>query len=88
VVRGQELLTLVVYDVENDRTRLRVMNTCKDYGLEHIQYSAFWGLLDGPRRTELFVRLADTLGGERGKILLVPICEKDVQARRVVMNES
>ena len=40
-MRGQEVLTFVIYDVEDDRVRTRVSNTCKDYGLERIQYSAF-----------------------------------------------
>ena len=87
VVRGQELLTFVIYDIEDDRVRTRIANACKDYGLEHIQYSAFSGPLDGSRRAELFARLADTLGKDVGKILLLSVCEKDVQARREILNE-
>jgi CRISPR-associated protein Cas2 len=87
VVRGQELHTFVVYDVPDDRTRLRVANVCRDYGLDHIQYSVFSGRLDSTRRGELFSRLSDTLGAEPGHILLIPVCEKDVQAQRRVLNE-
>lgn len=87
-MRGQELLTFVVYDVQDDRIRLRVANVCKDYGLDHIQYSAFCGSLDSSRRADLFARLSDTLGSEIGKILVVPVCEKDVQMRRMVVNEE
>lgn len=86
-MRGQELLTLVIYDIENDLVRTRVANTCKDYGLQRIQYSAFTGSLDVTRRSELFTRLADTLGRDVGRILMVPMCEKDAQARREVVNE-
>jgi len=86
-VRGQEVLTFVVYDVVDDRVRGRVANTCKDYGLERIQYSAFCGLLDATRRSELTARLIDTLGTETGKILVLPVCEKDVRAKREVVNE-
>jgi hypothetical protein len=50
VVRGQELLTFVVYDIVDDGVRGRVANACKDYGLERIQYSAFCGALDSTRR--------------------------------------
>lgn len=87
-MRGQELLTFVVYDIQDDRIRLRVANVCKDYGLSHIQYSAFCGPLDGTRRADLFARLSDTLGSEVGKIIVVPVCEKDVQMRRMVVNEE
>ena len=86
-MRGQELLTYVVYDVEDDRVRVHVANTCKDYGLERIQYSTFSGSLDVTRRAELFTRLADTLGDDAGRILMLPLCEKDAQARREIINE-
>ncbi len=87
MVTAQELLTFVVYDIQDDRIRLRVANVCKDYGLTHIQYSAFCGPLDGNRRGELFAKLSDTLGSAIGKILVVPVCQKDVQLRRMVVNE-
>jgi CRISPR-associated protein Cas2 len=87
VVRGQELLTLLIYDVEDDAVRTRVANICKDYGLERVQYSAFWGLLDATRRGELFSRLTGTLGDDVGRILMMPVCEKDAQARRELVNE-
>lgn len=86
-MRGQELLTFVVYDIEDDRVRGRVANACKDYGLERIQYSAFCGPLDASRRGELTARLADTLGTDVGKILVLPVCEKDARAQREFVNE-
>ena len=86
-MRGQELLTFVVYDIEDDRVRVRIANACKDYGLQRIQYSAFCGLLDGSRRSELFTRLADTLGQDVGRLLVLPVCEKDVRAKREIVNE-
>ena len=87
-MRGQELVTLVIYDIEADRVRGRVANACKDYGLERIQYSAFCGSLDATHRGELAARLGDTLGRDVGKILLLPVCEKDARAKREFINES
>jgi CRISPR-associated protein Cas2 len=86
VVRGQELLTFVIYDVVDDLVRGRVANACKDYGLERIQYSAFSGSLDATRRAELATRLVDTLGKEIGKILVLPVCERDARAKRELVN--
>jgi CRISPR-associated protein Cas2 len=87
VVRGQQLLTFVVYDIEDDRVRGRIANACEDYGLERIQYSAFCGSLDASRRSELAARLGDTLGEAVGKILVLPVCEKDAGAKRELVNE-
>lgn len=86
-MRGQKLLTFVIYDIEDDRVRGRVANACKDYGLERVQYSAFRGSLDASRRGELSARLADTLGHDVGKILVIPVCEKDAGAQRQFVNE-
>jgi CRISPR-associated protein Cas2 len=84
-MRGQELLTFIVYDISDDRIRLRIADVCKDYGLDHIQYSVFSGPLDSTRRNEMFARLDDTLGVHEGKVLMLQMCEKDVAARREIV---
>ena len=85
-MRGQQVLTFVVYDIEDDRVRGQVANACKDYGLTRFQYSAFCGTLDASRRAELAARLGDTLGQDMGRILLLPVCEKDAAAKREFVN--
>lgn len=52
-----ELSTLVIYDIEDDRSRLRVAEACKDAGLERIQYSCFRGSLSRNMREELLEKL-------------------------------
>jgi CRISPR-associated protein Cas2 len=84
-MRGQELLTFIVYDIVSDRIRLRIADVCKDYGLDHIQYSVFSGPLDSTRRKEMFARLDHTLGNNDGKILMLQMCEKDVAAKREIV---
>ncbi len=84
-MRGQEVLTFIVYDITDDRIRLKVAGVCKDYGLDHIQYSVFSGPLDATRRAEMFARLDHTLGNNEGKILMLQVCEKDVAARREII---
>jgi CRISPR-associated protein Cas2 len=80
-MRGQELLTFIIYDIVSDRIRLRIADVCKDYGLDHIQYSVFSGPLDATRRKEMFARLDHTLGNNDGRILMLQVCEKDVAAK-------
>jgi len=74
----EELRTLVIYDIVEDRVRTKIADTCFDYGLTRIQYSAFAGLLNRNKREELFLRLRDRLGTDYGKILIQPVCGKDV----------
>jgi CRISPR-associated protein Cas2 len=84
----EELSTYVLYDIPDDSIRTKIAEVCKDYGLERIQYSAFLGLLTRNRREELFLRLEAVLGRHPGKILVQPVCEKDIAAGLQVFNED
>jgi CRISPR-associated protein Cas2 len=80
--------TMVIYDIPDDRARTRISEACLDYGLERVQYSAFSGKLTRNKREELFLRLKTILQEKPGKILVQPVCEKDLKAARVVRNEA
>jgi len=75
-----ELRTLVMYDIEDDRIRYRVSETCLDFGLERIQFSVFRGKLNRNKREELLMKLTEALGEEPGKILIQPMCEDDFKS--------
>lgn len=77
-----ESTTLVIYDCENDRVRLRVSETCLDYGLTRIQFSAFMGRLSRTMREELFLKLCAQLDGSPARILMQPVCEGDERTRK------
>jgi len=77
--------TLVIYDIVDDKIRGKVFEACKDYGLTHIQYSAFFGDLNHNRRDELKQRLARILGRNTGEIVICPVCDKDM---RLLVNIS
>jgi CRISPR-associated protein Cas2 len=74
--------TLVIYDVQDDRIRTKVFEACKDYGLQHIQYSAFLGELNHNRREELWERLKRTLIRHTARVFMVPLCDKDLRLAR------
>src|SRR5262249_29943392 len=80
------MLTLVIYDIENDRARHRVSEACKDYGLHRVQKSAFRGELNTNRREMLYQRLTETLGRRAGSIHIYVVCDRD--AREVVEIEQ
>lgn len=73
--------TLLIYDIPDDRKRAKIADTCLDYGLDRVQYSAFSGNLSRNYQQELFLRLKRILGKKPGKLLLIPVCEKDWQIR-------
>jgi CRISPR-associated protein Cas2 len=73
--------TLVVYDISDDSTRLKVSEKCKDFGLSRIQKSAFLGYLDSSQRKELASSLSRILGDGEGNIQLFVICNPDLTLR-------
>ena len=84
----EELRTLVLYDIVEDKTRARIAEACLDFGLARVQYSAFAGKLNRNKREELFLRLCATLGDEAGKILVQPVCDRDVGDVLIHENET
>lgn len=78
-----ENTTLVIYDCQNDRIRTRASETCLDYGLTRIQFSAFLGKLPRSMREELFLKLCDLLDDSPARILVQPICESDIANQKL-----
>lgn len=70
---------MLIYDVDDDRLRTRVADICLDYGLERIQFSAFFGKLNRNRRQELALRLAGEVDQASARIRIYPICEDDLK---------
>jgi CRISPR-associated protein Cas2 len=70
---------VLIYDIENDRLRTRVAGICLDYGLERIQFSAFFGKLNRNRRQELALKVQNEIGDESGRVRIIPVCEQDLK---------
>lgn len=69
---------IVVYDIEDDQIRNKISDYCLDKGLERIQYSCFLGEMTRALAKDLAVKCKRKLGGNPGKIRLVPVCDKDL----------
>jgi len=80
--------TLVIFDIPDDKTRNKIGNACKDYGLIRIQYSAFLGDINYNRRGELYQRLQRTIGKYEGDIQIYPLCEKDLRLKLEIINRK
>lgn len=78
-----ETTTLVIYDCEKDKVRTKISETCLDYGLERIQFSAFIGRLSRSMREELFLKMCKHLDDSPARILVQPICDQDIEARKL-----
>jgi CRISPR-associated protein Cas2 len=77
---------LIIYDIPDDRVRVKVADTCLDYGLDRLQYSAFHGDISRNLQGELFKKAKKLLGRRPGNIQLISICETDWDQRLVAVN--
>lgn len=72
---------IVLYDISNDRIRNKVADACEDYGLDRIQFSAFYGRLNRTHQRELMTRIQMLLRDESGRVQLIPIAADDWEKR-------
>lgn len=79
------LHVLLIYDISHDRTRTRIASACEDYGLDRIQFSAFYGRLSLNHQEELMLRLQRLLGDLPGRIQLFPIGARDWERRQEII---
>lgn len=69
---------LLIYDITDDRARTKVSDLCLDYGLQRIQYSAFWGDLPRTLLEELLLKVGRVLRHKAADVRVVPMCERDL----------
>ena len=74
---------LLVYDISDNNTRVKIADACLDYGLDRIQLSAFYGNISRNHQEELFIKTKRLLGKKSGNIQLFPICDKDWHKRLI-----
>lgn len=72
---------ILLYDISNDRIRGKVATACEDYGLDRIQFSAFYGQLSRNLQEELMLKIADLLGDEMGRVQLIAISAPEWERR-------
>ncbi len=79
---------LVMYDITNDRVRGKIADACLDYGLDRIQFSAFYGKLGRNHWEELMLKMMMLLGDKAGKIELIPVSEPSWAQRLSICQED
>ncbi len=77
---------LLIYDISDDRIRLKVADACLDYGLARLQESAFFGLLTRELQEKLMARIKKLLGAQAGNVQLIPISARAWASRIAICN--
>lgn len=75
---------VVIYDITDDNLRTLVSETLKDYGLQRIQYSAFFGNLRRDELNSLLVDLKNLIKDLIENVQLFPLCDTCFRGKREV----
>lgn len=75
----------VLYDISKNKIRSKVANTCKDYGLERVQKSAFLGSLTKNKAEMLAIAAEKLIEKEKmDKVFIVP-AGKEEYAKKIIL---
>jgi len=74
-----EISCFLIYDIEDDKLRNRAADICLNYGLERVQFSAFFGKLNRNLRQELCLRLQREFGEKSARVRIIPVCQADLK---------
>lgn len=69
------MLYWVIYDIGSNKSRTKVSNACKNYGLIRAQKSVFIGGLTKNRAEMLAMTVKEILGDSKDAVFLLPQCE-------------
>lgn len=75
---------LLIYDIPHDGIRGKVADACLDYGLQRIQYSAFFGRLSHVHQRELLAKIERRIGKHAANVQLFPLDEQSYAKRRII----
>lgn len=69
------MLTVVVYDIAENTSRLHLIKKLQFFGLKRIQKSVFIGYLEAKERLDLAEDLEIYLSKDSDSIIILPLCE-------------
>ncbi|MGQ9468923.1 MAG: CRISPR-associated endonuclease Cas2 [Nitrososphaerales archaeon] len=70
------MLTLVIYDISDDKDRTKLAELLMNYGLERIQYSGFKGPLNTHDCVILAKEVRRFVKGDRDSVYVIRLCKE------------
>ena len=72
------MITWVLYDIENDRSRTKVARYCKQAGLYRVQLSVFLGMLTKNEKDTLALKINPLINEDRDKVYIFPMTKEEM----------
>lgn len=77
-----DVVVMVMYDISDDRTRLRLIERLEYLGLHRIQFSVFQGTVPKMRIPQIVADCKAICTDEQDRVMVVPLCASCV--RRII----
>lgn len=78
------MLTWVVYDISENKTRTKVAKQCLEFGLYRVQKSVFLGEVPPNRIDEIEQFSRQLLDLETDSVYIFPVCQEDFEKCRLI----
>lgn len=75
----------LLYDICNQRRRLKIVQLCKDYGMHRIQKSCFFGTMDLDKSREFEKKMSGLVAAE-DSVCMIPV-NSNMMARAKLWGE-
>lgn len=82
------MLTLIIYDITNDKQRTKLAHHLQNYGLYRVQYSGFVGDLNSHDRTLLAKEVRQYVNEEKDSIYIVPLCDRCAKLCKIIAEKE
>ncbi len=73
------MIAWVMYDIKNDKVRMRVAKFCKLAGLYRVQYSVFLGTMEKNEKDALKLQIEDVIDKEKDSVYIFPMSKNELQ---------
>jgi CRISPR-associated protein Cas2 len=72
------MITWVIYDIQSDKTRNRIIKICKNEGLYRVQKSVFLGTLVDNQFDELKLSIEDIIDKDNDSVYIFPMNKSEL----------
>lgn len=78
------MLVWVIYDITDNRTRQKVSDRCKNYGLYRVQKSVFLGDLNTNDRESLGLECEELIDTEKDSVYVFPMDDQSFKKVQLI----
>jgi CRISPR-associated protein Cas2 len=76
-MKTTDTLVWIIYDIVEDRPRMKIAKRCKEAGLYRVQKSVFLGTIARNRLDELRLQIEELTNPDVDSVYIFPMCDED-----------